>query len=185
MLYLLLRMISTKFIMRSMCLRADIMPTSRRRLNSRQCSDPVPPITSTNSCVSLKGDCSKPAWGEGKGCYHVKKSLLYCPLTQIFWRYAKNEAEVNVYYVAIRMKEYIAIVPKIKTINYIFYLQRGFSSSCSPVLNLQQIRYQTVSRTALYKVLLGTAEALPRGCAVFIDKIISQRFVRVLFDLMQ
>lgn len=53
---------------------------------------------------------------------HAKKGLLYCPLTQILWRYAKNEAEVNVYYVAIRMKEYIAIVPKIKTINYIFYL---------------------------------------------------------------
>lgn len=52
----------------------------------------------------------------------VKKSLLYCPLTQILWRYAKNEAEVNVYYVAIRMEEYIAIVPEIKTINYIFYL---------------------------------------------------------------
>lgn len=53
---------------------------------------------------------------------HVKKSLLYCPLTQILWRYAKNEAEVNVYYVAIRMKEYIAIVPKLKRINYIFDL---------------------------------------------------------------
>lgn len=112
MLYLLLRMISTKLIMRSMCLRADIMPTSRRRLNSRQCSDPVPPITSTNSCVSLKGDCSKPAGGrEWEVSYG--KGLLYCSLTQILWRYAENEAEVNVYYVAIRMKEYIAIVPKI------------------------------------------------------------------------
>lgn len=84
MFYLLLRMISTKFIMRSMCLRADIMPTSRRRLNSRQCSDPVPPITSTNSCVSLKGDCSKPAWGEGKGCYRSRKEGFTAHLPKFF-----------------------------------------------------------------------------------------------------
>lgn len=82
MLYLLLRMISTKFIMRSMCLRADIMPTSRRRLNSRQCSDPVPPITSTNSCVSLKGDCSKPAGGRaGEVSYGSSKEGFTLLLT--------------------------------------------------------------------------------------------------------
>lgn len=65
-----------------MCLRADIMPTSRRRLNSRQCSDPVPPITSTNSCVSLKGDCSKPVERseiELEVMYSMKYSADYSP----------------------------------------------------------------------------------------------------------
>lgn len=37
------------------------MPTNNKWLNSRQCSVVVPPITSTNSGVNLKGDCSKPA----------------------------------------------------------------------------------------------------------------------------
>lgn len=110
--YLLLRIISTKLIMRSICLRADIMPTSRRRLNSRQCSDPVPPITSTNSCVSLKGDCSKPAGRKAKGIRdHIHYGIPGWVLTQILWRYAKNEAEVYVDYMTIRMKEYIAVVP--------------------------------------------------------------------------
>lgn len=173
--------------MRSICLRADIMPTSRRRLNSRQCSDPVPPITSTNSCVSLKGDCSKPAGRRAKGIRgHIHYGIPGWVLTQILWRYAKNEAEVYVDYVTIRMKEYIAVVPvkKIHTVSWEKILHR-YRSIALPILNLQQIRYQAICRTALYKVLLGAAESFSRGRAVFIDKIIPQRFVGILFDLMQ
>lgn len=58
--YLLLRIISTIFITRSMCFRAAIKPLSNKCWNSVHSGDSNPPITSTNSGVNLKGDCSKP-----------------------------------------------------------------------------------------------------------------------------
>lgn len=56
----LLLMISTMLMMRSMCFRAAFSPSKSRYLNSSHNSDEGPPITSTNSGVNLKGDCSKP-----------------------------------------------------------------------------------------------------------------------------
>lgn len=58
--YLLLRIISTMLITRSMCFRAAIKPFNSKCWNSFQSGDSKPPITSTNSGVSLNGDCSKP-----------------------------------------------------------------------------------------------------------------------------
>lgn len=56
------------------------MPTNNKRLNSRQCSEFVPPITSTNSGVNLKGDCSKPL--EEKKIQIIKKTLKISKKTE-------------------------------------------------------------------------------------------------------
>lgn len=57
---ILLLIISTILIMRSICFLAAIKPFSNRCWNSCHNTDSNPPITSTNSGVNLNGDCSKP-----------------------------------------------------------------------------------------------------------------------------
>lgn len=58
--YLLLLIISTTLMIRSMCFLAAITPFNNRYSKSRQSSESKPPITSTNSGVNLNGDCSNP-----------------------------------------------------------------------------------------------------------------------------
>lgn len=55
----------------------------------------------------------------------------------------------------------------------------------SPIFHLQQIRYQTVRRTALHEIPLGGLEVVRFRRSVFVHKVIGKAFVRVLFDLMQ
>jgi len=58
--YLPDNMISTRLTIFSMCFRAAIKPWRMRLLNSSKSLDWLPPITSTNSGVSLNGLVSKP-----------------------------------------------------------------------------------------------------------------------------
>lgn len=61
---------------RSMCFRAAIKPLSNKCWNSIHSGDSNPPITSTNSGVSLKGDCSKPT---------QKKKKKEVTINQFYW----------------------------------------------------------------------------------------------------
>jgi len=54
------RIISTRLRIRSICFRAAIRPCKINILKYSNISEPRPPITSTNSGVSLKGDVSNP-----------------------------------------------------------------------------------------------------------------------------
>lgn len=54
-----------------------------------------------------------------------------------------------------------------------------------PIFHLQQIRNQTVRCTALHEIALGRLEIVRFRCTVFVDKVIGETFVRVLFDLVQ
>lgn len=54
-----------------------------------------------------------------------------------------------------------------------------------PVLDLKQIRYETISGTALHEITLGQLETLRFHAPILIDEVVDQTFVRVLFDLMQ
>lgn len=57
---LLLLIISTTLTSLSCCFLAAFKPRTRSLRNSLNKSESGPPMTSTNSGVSLKGDCSKP-----------------------------------------------------------------------------------------------------------------------------
>lgn len=89
--------------------------------------------------------------------------------------------------VAIRMQEDIPIVSA-KYERFAVYetaFEEVMKSSYEPVFHLQQIRNQTIGRTAVHEILLGGFEILRFGATIFIHEILAQTFIGILFDLMQ
>lgn len=162
--YLLLHIISTIFITRSMCFRAAIRPLSNKYWNSDQSSDSNPPITSTNSGVNLNGLCSKPKFFGEMLRMKPKSMWMRCPseCNRIFplclWN---GECDLK-------------LIP-----------QNAYREGHKPIFHLQQIRYQTIRRTTLHEILLRHFEVFRLGTAVFVDEIFAQTFIGILFDLMQ
>lgn len=71
--------ISTSVRILSMCLRAATMPCRIRILKYSNMSEPRPPITSTNSGVSLNGDVSKPRLRGDVDKMNPKSMWIRCP----------------------------------------------------------------------------------------------------------
>lgn len=73
------RMISTNGIIIPWCFLAASKPCNIKTLKYANMSESIPPITSTNSCVSLNGDVSNPKFLGEVDKINPKSMCIKCP----------------------------------------------------------------------------------------------------------